>query len=33
MDPVILHYMAIGVGLLAGWIWLSNLGKHKGSAE
>ena len=33
MDPVILHYMGIGVGLLAGWIWLSNLGNRKGSAE
>ncbi len=30
MDPVILHYLAIGVALLAGWIWLSDTGKRKG---
>ncbi len=33
MDPLILYYLAIGVGLLAGWIWLSNLGNRKGRAE
>jgi hypothetical protein len=35
MDPVNLYYMGIGVGLLAGWIWLSNLGngKDEGSAK
>jgi hypothetical protein len=33
MDPVILHYMGIGIGLLAGWIWLSNPGNRKGSTK
>jgi hypothetical protein len=33
MDPVILHYVGIGAGLLAGWIWLSALGKHKGRVK
>jgi hypothetical protein len=33
MDPVILYYLGIGAGLLAGWIWLSGHRKQRGRVK